>query len=114
MITNIQHIQEIKLVSKKAFFGVFKSNVTRYMRSLIKKNSYEKLIESFPLLHQFVNNSNKVKKKVSLQIEINEIEKIAESLSSLVVYAYECKIKEFNKKVFQTFFVIMRMKSAIN
>ena len=48
-----------------------------------------------------------------MQIEINEIEKIAETLSSLVVYAYECKIKQFNRKVFQTFFVIMRMKSAI-
>ena len=62
MITNIEHIPEMKLVSKKAFFGVFESNVTRYMRSLVTKNSYEKFSESLPLLHWVVNNSNKVKK----------------------------------------------------
>ena len=51
MITNIEDVPEMKLVSKKAFFGVFESTVTRYMRSLVKKNSYEKFIESLPLLH---------------------------------------------------------------
>ena len=52
----------MKLVSKKAFFGVFESNVTRYMRSLVKENSYEKFVESLSLLHQVVDNSKEVKK----------------------------------------------------
>ena len=86
----------MKVLLKEAFCGVFKTNVTRYMVQLIKKNSYEKLLESLPLLYQVANNSNNVK-KASLSIEINEIEKIAEMTLSFVIDAYECKIKQFNK-----------------
>ena len=49
-----------------------------------------------------------------MQIEINEIEKVAETFPSFVIYGYECKIKWFNKKVLKIFNVIIRMKSAIN
>ena len=48
--TNIAGIPEMKVLLKEAFCGVFKTNVTRYMVQLIKKNSYEKLLESLPLL----------------------------------------------------------------
>ena len=44
-------VPDMKALSKKAFCGVFKTNVTRYMVQLIKKNSYEKLLESLPLLY---------------------------------------------------------------
>ena len=49
--TNIAGIPEMKVLLKEAFCGVFKTNVTRYMVQLIKKNSYEKLLESLPLLY---------------------------------------------------------------
>ena len=49
--TNIAGIPEMKVLLKEAFCGVFKNNVTRYMVQLIKKNSYEKLLESLPLLY---------------------------------------------------------------
>ena len=49
--TNIAGILEMKVLLKEAFCGVFKTNVTRYMVQLIKKNSYEKLLESLPLLY---------------------------------------------------------------
>ena len=49
--TNIAGIPEMKGVLKEEFCGVFKTNVTRYMVQLIKKNSYEKLLESLPLLY---------------------------------------------------------------
>ena len=49
--TNIASIPEMKVLLKEAFCGVFKTNVTRYMVQLIKKNSYEKLLESLPLLY---------------------------------------------------------------
>ena len=49
--TNIACIPEMKVLLKEAFCGVFKTNVTRYMVQLIKKSSYEKLLESLPLLY---------------------------------------------------------------
>ena len=90
--TNIEHIPEMKGLLNEAFFGVFKTNLTRYMRSLFNEKTFQILIESPPQLHWVVNHSNKVKKG-SLKIEINKIEKNAETLFSFVIHEHECKEK---------------------
>ena len=50
-ITNVGHTPEMKGFLNEAFFGVFKTNLTRYMRSLFNEKLFKILIESLQVLH---------------------------------------------------------------
>ena len=45
-ITNIGHTSEMKGFLNEALFGVFKTNLTRYMSSLFNEKLFKSLIES--------------------------------------------------------------------
>ena len=45
-ITNVGHTQEMKGFLNEALFGVFKTNLTRYMSSLFNEKLFKSLIES--------------------------------------------------------------------